>query len=137
MMNVEILSLWIMGAAAIFGLQGSLAMAMRHHLFRNQSGRSPCERLFSSPQAYIAKIPVALFAAIYYLFLSGLLWSMFLSNDSAMEWISLLIFISLPVTAYYAWLLLFKLRIRCMGCVRIQIYNLLIFGAYFGVILGS
>jgi len=136
MVNVEILSLWIMGAAAIFGLQSSLAMAMRHHLFRNQSGRSQCDRLLGSPQAYIGKVPVALFASIYYLLLLGLLFNMFFSKESAMDWISLLILISLSVTVYYAWLLFFKLRIRCMECIRIQIYNLLIVGAYLSVILG-
>ena len=137
MMNDEILSLWIMGGAAIFGLQGSLGMSMRHHLFRNQSGRSPCDRLLGSPQAYIAKVPVALFAAIYYLLLLGLLFNMYFGIQSATDWVSILILISLPLTAYYTWLLFFKLRVRCMECVRIQIYNLLIAGAYFGVVLGS
>ena len=136
MMNVEILSLWIMGGAAIFGLQGSLAMAMRHHLFRNQLGHSPCDRLLGSPQAYIAKVPVALFASIYYLLLLVLLFNMFFSKESGMNWMFLFILISLPVTAYYAWLLFFKIRIRCMGCVRIQIYNLLIVGAYLVIISG-
>ena len=43
-MTAEILSLLILGGAALFGLQGSLAMAMRHYLFRNQSRRSACDR---------------------------------------------------------------------------------------------
>ena len=65
-MNAEILSLLILGGAALFGLQGSLAMAMRHYLFRNQSRRSACERLLGSPEAYIGPIPVALVASFYY-----------------------------------------------------------------------
>ena len=136
MMNVENISLLIIAGSAFFGLQRSLAMAMRHHLFRNQSGRSPCDRLLGSSQAFIGKFPVALFATSYYLLLLGLLFNMFFSKDSAMEWMFIFILISLPVTAYYAWLLFFKLRIRCMGCVQIQIYNLLIVGAYLGVISG-
>jgi hypothetical protein len=40
--------------------------------------------------------------------------------------LSPLVLISLPVTAYYAWLLFFKLRIHCMGCVRIQVINVMI-----------
>ena len=126
MMDAETISLMLIGVAALFGLQGSMAMAMRHHLFRNLSGKSPCDRLLGSPQAYIGPVPVAFFAALYYLLLLGLLFRMLLRGEMIMNWLSPLILISLPVTAYYAWLLFFKLRIRCMGCVRIQVINVMI-----------
>ena len=78
-------------------------------------------------------LPIVLFLTLLFV----LLFNMFFSKDSTMDCISLLILISIPVTAYYAWLLFFKLHIRCMGCVRIQIYNLLIVGAYLVIISGS
>ena len=130
MMDAETISLMLIGVVAIFGLQNSMAMAMRHHLFRNLSGKSPCDRLLGSPQAYIGPVPVAFFAAFYYLLLLGLLFNRLLGGEMILNWLSPLILISLPVTAYYAWLLFFKLRIRCMGCVRIQIFNLLIVVSY-------
>ena len=126
MMDAETIFLMLIGVAAMFGLQGSLAMAMRHHLFRNLSGKSPCDRLLGSPQAYIGPVPVAFFAAFYYLLLLGLLFNRLLGGEMIMNWLSPLILISLPVTAYYAWLLFFKLRIRCMVCVRIQVINVMI-----------
>ena len=126
MMDAETISLMLIGVAAIFGLQSSMAMAMRHHLFRNLSGKSPCDRLLGSPQAYIGPVPVAFFATLYYLLLLGLLFRMLLGGEMIMNWLSPLILVSLPVTAYYAWLLFFKLRIRCMGCVRIQVINIMI-----------
>jgi uncharacterized membrane protein len=135
MMNPEIFSLWIIGAVAIFGLQGSLAMAMRHHLFRNQLGRSKCDRLLGSPHAFIGPIPVALFAALYYVLILYLLFDIFLSGENTIDQMPPLILISLPITAYYAWLLFLKLRVRCMGCIRIQIYNLIIGASYLNIIL--
>ena len=130
MMDAETISLMLICVAAIFGLQNSMAMAMRHHLFRNLSGKSPCDRLLGSPQAYIGPVPVAFFATFYYLLLLGLLFNTFLRGAINLKWVTPLVFISLPVTAYFAWLLFFKLRIRCMGCVRIQIFNLLIVVSY-------
>ncbi len=130
MMDAETISMMLIGVAALFGLQGSLTMAMRHHLFRNLSGKSPCDRLLGSPQAYIGPVPVAFFAAFYYLLLLGLLFNRLLSGEMILNWLFPLILISLPVTVYYAWLLFFKLRFRCMGCVRIQIFNLLILVSY-------
>ena len=126
MMDAETISLMLIGVAAIFGLQSSMAMAMRHHLFRNLLGKSPCDQLLGSPKAYIGPVPVAFFAAFYYLLLLGLLFNWLLGGEMILNWLSPLILISLPVTAYYAWLLFFKLRIRCMGCVRIQFINVMI-----------
>ena len=126
MIYADMISLMLIGVAAIFGLQNSMAMAMRHHLFRNLSGKSPCDRLLGSPQAYIGPVPVAFFAAFYYLLLLGLLFNRLLGGEMILIWLSPLVLISLPVTAYYAWLLFFKLRIRCMVCVRIQVINVMI-----------
>ncbi|MEC7087712.1 MAG: vitamin K epoxide reductase family protein [SAR324 cluster bacterium] len=126
MMDVETITLMLIGVAAISGLQSSMAMAMRHHLFRNLSGKSPCDLLLGSPQAYIGPVPVAFFAAFYYLLLLGFLFNRLLGGEMILIWLSPLVLISLPVTAYYAWLLFFKLRIRCMGCVRIQVINVMI-----------
>ena len=116
----------LIGVAAIFGLKNSMAMAMRHHLFRNLSGKSPCDRLLGSPQAYIGPVPVAFFAAFYYLLLLGLLFNRLLGGEMILNGLYPLVLISLPVTLYYVWLLFFKLRIRCMGCVRIQVINVMI-----------
>ena len=126
MMHAETVSLMLIGIAAIFGLQGSMAMTIRHQLFRNLSGKSLCDRLLGSSQAYIGPVPVSFFAAFYYLLLLGLLFNRLLGGEMILNWLSPLVLISLPVTAYYAWLLFFKLRIRCMGCVRIQVINVLI-----------
>ena len=126
MMDAETISLMLIGVAAIFGLQNSMAVAMRHHLFRNLSGKSPCDRLLGSPQAYIGPVPVAFFAAFYYLLLLVFLFNGLLGGEMILNWLSPLVLTSLPVTAYYAWLLFFKLRIRCMGCVWIQVINIMI-----------
>ena len=85
MMDAETISLMLIGVAAIFGVQNSMAMAMRHHLFRNLSGKSPCDRLLGFPQAYIGPVPIAFFAAFYYLLLLGLLFNRLLGGEMIMN----------------------------------------------------
>ena len=136
-MNAEILSLLILGGATLFGLQGSLAMAMRHYLFRNQSRRSACDRLLGSPEAYIGPIPVALVASFYYALVLILLLRMLLGRDDPLGLLNLMILFSLPVTGYYAWQLFYKLRLLCMGCIQIYLANALMIGAHFGSFLMS
>ena len=90
-MNAEILSFLILGGAALFGLQGSLVMAMRHHIFRNQPRRSVCDRLLGSSEAYIGPIPVAFFAAVYYALVLILLLRILLGGDDPLGLLNLLI----------------------------------------------
>ena len=117
------ISLFILGGAALIGLQGALGLAVRHHLFRNRSRQSTCDRLLSTPQAYLGPIPVAFFAAAYFALVLLLLMRLLVGEENPMDLLTFLILISIPFTCYYAWLLLYKLRIFCMGCIQIYIAN--------------
>ena len=128
-MNPSLVSLITLGGFALFGLQGSLSLAMRHYLFRGKPGGSPCERLLKTPQAYIGPVPLAFAAAVYYLLVLIMLLRMLAGGENPMDLITPLILLSLLLTCYYAWLLFFKLRLRCMGCIRIQLANLLMASA--------
>ena len=128
-MNPSIVSLIALGGLALIGLQGSLILAMRHYLFRGKPRGSPCDRLMKTPQAYIGPVPVAFLAAVYYLLVLIMLLRMLAGGENPMDLITPLILLSLLLTCYYAWLLFFKLRLRCMGCIRIQFANLLMASA--------
>ena len=58
-----------------------------------------------------------------------MLLHMLAGGENPMDLITPLILLNLLLTCYYAWLLFFKLRLRCMGCILIQLANLLMASA--------
>ena len=66
MNDSAIFSLIALGGAAIFGLQGALSLAVRHHQVRNQNPFSACNKVALSKEAQVAKIPIAYGAVIFY-----------------------------------------------------------------------
>ena len=128
-MAYSVIPMIALGGFALFGLQGSLSLAMQHYLFRGNSRGSICDSLLKTPQAYIGPVPVAFAAAVYYLLVLIMLLRMLAGGENPMDLITPLILLSLLLTCYYAWLLFFKLRLHCMGCIRIQLANLLMASA--------
>ena len=66
MLDASIISLIALGGAALFGLQGSISLAVKYHLVRELQQRSACDRVAHSKEANIANIPVAYGAVIFY-----------------------------------------------------------------------
>ncbi len=66
MHDSDIFSLIALGGATLFGLQGALSLAVRHHQVRDHHPFSACNKVALSKEAQIAKIPVAYGAVIFY-----------------------------------------------------------------------
>ena len=129
MHDSAIFSLIAFGGAAIFGLQGALSLAVRHHQVRAHHPFSACNKVALSKEAQIAKIPVAYGAVIFYGFvLAQLLRNIYL-EEIQLYWLNSAIVAAMMVTCYYAYIMFFKLRIICMGCLRIYLANLLMAAA--------
>jgi uncharacterized membrane protein len=129
MHDSAIFSLIAFGGAAIFGLQGALSLAVRHHQVRAHHPYSACNKVALSKEAQIAKIPVAYGAVIFYGFvLSQLLRNIYL-EEIQFYWLNLAMVAAMLVTCYYAYIMFFKLRLVCMGCLRIYLANLLMAAA--------
>ena len=125
MHDSAIFSLIAFGGAAIFGLQGSLSLAVRHHQVKAHHPYSACNKVALSKEAQIAKIPVAYGAVIFYGFvLSQLLRNIYL-EEIQLYWLNSAMVAAMLVTCYYAYIMFFKLRLVCMGCLRIYLANLL------------
>ncbi len=131
-MDISTVCLIALGGAAFFGLQGAITLAVRHALAGTRATRSPCDRLVSTRDAFIAGIPVAFGAVGFYLFVLFLLIWMMISSGDSMPLLAPVIIVALPVTCYYAYILFFKLRVFCMGCIRIYLANGLMGGALLG-----
>jgi uncharacterized membrane protein len=129
MHDSAIFSLIAFGGAAIFGLQGALSLAVRHHQVRAHHPYSACNKVALSKEAQIAKIPVAYGAVIFYGFvLSQLLRNIYL-EEIQLYWLNSAMVAAMLVTCYYAYIMFFKLRLVCMGCLRIYLANLLMAAA--------
>jgi len=129
MHDSAIFSLIALGGAALFGLQGALSLAVRHGQVREHHPFSACNKVALAKEAQIAKIPVAYGAVIFYgLVLAQLLRSIY-QEEIQLYWLNSAMVAVLLVTCYYAYIMFFKLRIVCMGCLRIYLANLLMAAA--------
>ena len=131
MHDSAIFSLIAFGGAAIFGLQGALSLAVRHNQIRAHHPFSACNKVALSKEAQIAKIPVAYGAVIFYGFvLAQLLRNIYL-EEIQLYWLNSAMVAAILVTCYYAYIMFFKLRLVCMGCLRIYLANLLMAAALY------
>jgi uncharacterized membrane protein len=129
MHDSAIFSLIAFGGAAIFGLQGALSLAVRHHQVRAHHPFSACNKVALSKEAQIAKIPVAYGAVIFYGFVLAQLLRNFYLQEIQLYWLNYAMVAAMLVTCYYAYIMFFKLRLVCMGCLRIYLANLLMAAA--------
>ena len=125
MLNSNMISMIAFGGAAIFGLQGALSLAVQHHTVQDHHKQSACNKVARSKEAYLANIPVAYGAVIFYgLVLFELLFRIF-DDEIQLFWLNSGMILAILVTCYYAFVMFFKLRIICIGCLRIYLANLL------------
>ena len=129
MLDASIISLIALGGAALFGLQGSISLAVRHHLVPELSKRSACDRVAYSKEANIANIPVAYGAVIFYGLVLYLLFYGTNQREIPLFLLNSVMVIALLVTFYYAYVMFFRLKIFCMGCMRIYLSNLMMAAA--------
>ena len=131
MLDSSIICLIALGGAALFGLQGSISLALRYHLVREFPKWSACDRVAHSKEAYIANFPVAYGAIIFYGLVLFLLLHGINQPEMTIFWLNSPIVLALLVTCYYANLMFFRLKIVCMGCMRIYLSNLMMAAALF------
>ena len=124
MNDSAIFSLIAIGGMAIFGLQGALSLAVNHHQARTFNKFSACGKVSLTNEAEFAKIPIAYFAVVYYGFvLIQLLYGMYI-DELNLYILNCVVFLALLVSCYYSWLMLMKLHVICLGCVRIHLVNI-------------
>jgi len=129
MLNSATVSLIAFGGAAIFGLQGALILAARHHMVQGYDKQSACNKIVHSKEAYLANIPVAYGVVIFYCLVLFELLLLTFDDEIQLFWINSGMVLATLVTCYYAFVMFFKLRIICMGCLRIYLANLLMAAA--------
>ena len=125
MIESKIFSLVAIGFAAIFGLQGAFSLSAKYFLEGTKTHNSSCSKIIFSKQAFFVKIPIAYFAIFFYIVVLLQLMQIFFQDKIELFWITYEIYLVLPITFYYAYIMFFKLRVICFGCIRIYLSNIL------------
>jgi uncharacterized membrane protein len=128
MLSPEEAWIWLLllAGGAVFGLQGALMLAIRHRTGRWGARLSRCERVLHTPEAFLVHRPVADWAVGYYLLVLLTVGAALLQDAKWLAWLDGIVVVGVLATCYYAFLLFFRLRLMCSGCVRLYFTNLLI-----------
>ena len=129
MPDSSFLSLVAVGGSALFGLHGAVGLAIKHHFFRNNHLNSTCDKAAISKEAYTSIFPAACAAVIFYCMVLFILIRGIYQNEIQILLLNAAMIMALIATCYYAFKMFFRLRVICIGCIRVHLANLMMSSA--------
>ncbi|MCH2284335.1 MAG: hypothetical protein MK434_04590 [SAR324 cluster bacterium] len=129
MPDSSFLSLVALGGAALFGLHGAVGLAIKHHFFRNNHLNSTCDKAAISKEAYTSIFPAACAAVIFYCMVLFILIRGIYQDEIHILLLNAAMIMALLATCYYAFKMFFRLRVICIGCIRVHLANLMMSSA--------
>ena len=129
MPDSSFLSLVAVGGSALFGLHGAVGLAIKHHFFRNNHLNSTCDKAAISKVAYTSIFPAACAAVIFYCMVLFILIRGIYQDEIHILLLNAAMIMALLATCYYAFKMFFRLRVICIGCIRVHLANLMMSSA--------
>ena len=129
MPDSSFLSLVAVGGSALFGLHGAVGLAIKHHFFRNNHLNSTCDKAAISKEAYTSIFPAACAAVIFYCMVLFILIRGIYQDEIQILLLNAAMIMALIATCYYAFKMFFRLRVICIGCIRVHLANLMMSSA--------
>jgi len=129
MPDSSFLSLVAVGGAALFGLHGALGLAIKHHFLRNTYLNSACDKVVMLKGTYTLIFPAACAAVIFYCMVLFILIRGIYQDEINILLLNAAIIIALLATSFYAFKMFFRLRVLCVGCIRVHLANLMMSSA--------
>ena len=129
MTDSSFLSLIVVGGAALFGLHGAVGLAIKHHLFRNTYLNSACDKVGMLKGTYTSIFPAACVAVIFYCMVLFILIRGIYLNEIHILFLNAAMILAMMATCFYAFKMFFRLRVICVGCIRIHLANLMMSSA--------
>ncbi len=123
------LSLVAVGGAALFGLHGAVGLAIKHHFLRNTYLNSACDKVAMLKGTYTLIFPAACAAVIFYCMVLFILISGIYQDEIHILLLNVAMIMALLATGYYAFKMFFRLRVICIGCIRVHLANLMMSSA--------
>ena len=122
-------SLVAVGGAALFGLHGAVGLAIKHHFLRNTYLNSACGKVAMLKGTYTLIFPAACAAVIFYCMVLFILIRGIYQDEIHILLLNAAIILALLATCYYAFKMFFRLRVICIGCIRVHLANLMMSSA--------
>ena len=129
MPDSSFLSLVAVGGSALFGLHGAIGLAIKHHFFRNNHLNSTCDKAAIAKEAYTSIFPAACAAVIFYCMVLFILIRGIYQDEIHILLLNAAMIMALLATCYYAFKMFFRLRVICIGCIRVHLANLMMSSA--------
>ncbi len=129
MLDSSFLSLVAVGGAALFGLHGAVGLAIKHHFLRNTYLNSACDKVAMLKGTYTLIFPAACAAVIFYCMVLFILIRGIYQDEINILLLNAAIIIALLATSFYAFKMFFRLRVLCVGCIRVHLANLMMSSA--------
>ena len=129
MPDSSFLSLVAVGGAALFGLHGAVGLAIKHHFLRKTSLNSACDKVAMLKGTYTLIFPAACAAVIFYCMVLLILIRGIYQDEIHILLLNAAIILALLATCYYAFKMFFRLRVICIGCIRVHLANLMMSSA--------
>ena len=129
MPDSSFLSLVAVGGAALFGLHGAVGLAIKHHFFRNTYLNSACDKVGMLKVTYTSIFPAACVAVTFYCMVLFILIRGIYLNEIHILLLNAAMIMALLATGYFSFKMFFRLRVICVGCIRIHLANLMMSSA--------
>ena len=129
MPDSSFLSLVAVGGSALFGLHGAVGLAIKHHFLRNTYLNSACDKVAMLKGTYTLIFPAACAAVIFYCMVLFILIRGIYQDEIHILLLNAAIILALLATCYYAFKMFFRLRVICIGCIRVHLANLMMSSA--------
>ena len=129
MPDSSFLSLVALGGAALFGLHGAVGLAIKHKFFRKNHLNSACDKVAMLKGTYTSIFPAACAAVIFYCMVLFILIRGIYQDEIHILLLNAAMIMALLATFYYAFKMFFRLRVICIGCIRIHLANLMMCSA--------
>ena len=129
MPDSSFLSLVALGGAALFGLHGAVGLAIKHHFFRNTYLNSACDKVGMFKGTYTSIFPATCAAVIFYCMVLFILIRGIYQNEIHILLLNATMIMALLATGFYAFKMFFRLRVICVGCIRVYLANLMMSSA--------
>ena len=129
MPDSSFLSLVAVGGGALFGLHGALSLTIKHHFLRKTYINSACDKVAMLKGTNTSIFPAACAAVIFYCMVLFMLIHGIHQDEIHILLLNIVMIMALLATCFYAYKMFFKLRVICVGCIRVHLANLMMSSA--------
>ena len=128
MPDSSFISLIAVGGAALFGIHGAVGLAIKNHFLRNNYLNYTYLKVAKSKETYNSIFLSACVAVLFYCMVLFILIRGIYLNEIHILLLNASMIMALLATGYYAFKML-RLRVICIGCIRVHLANLMMSSA--------